>query len=242
VREEKNAMYRPVFVLTAALGILAGCINASDDQQKAVNSDLTASGAGGTRTVNGSIHVPAGQANGDIATVNGSIHVDDNAALTEAHTVNGSIGIGAHATANSLNTVNGGITLADGAHISHDISSVNGGLTLKNGADVDGPIANVNGDIVLQGAHVAGGITTVNGDINVGSNSHVEGGILVKRESSSWFHFGNSKPKIVIGPGAVVQGNLHFEREVALYVSDTATIGPVSGATPVKFSGPNPPG
>ena len=28
----------------------------------------------------------------------------------------------------------------------------------------------------------------------------------------------------------------------SLYVSDTASIGPVTGATPIKFSGPNPPG
>jgi DUF4097 and DUF4098 domain-containing protein YvlB len=240
VREEEP-MTRHVFVLTAALGVLAGCVNASDDQQKETNSDVTASGGSGTHTVNGSVHVPAGQPRGDIATVNGSIHTDDNAALTEAHTVNGSIAIGAHATATSLSTVNGGITLEDGAHVSHDVSSVNGALTLKNGADVGGPLANVNGDIVLDAAHVGGGIKTVNGDIDVGTKSHVEGGILVQRQSGSWFHWGSTKPKIVIGPGAVVEGSLHFEREVALYVSDTATIGPVTGATPIKFSGPNPP-
>jgi hypothetical protein len=44
----------------------------------------------------------------------------------------------------------------------------------------------------------------------------------------------------VIGPGAVVKGELRFEREVRLYVSDTATIGNVVGATPVKFSGDRP--
>ncbi|MBV8398532.1 MAG: hypothetical protein JOZ17_07315 [Acetobacteraceae bacterium] len=203
---------------------------------------MTASGENGTHTVNGSIHVPAGKPSGEIDTVNGSIHVDDNAALGDANTVNGSIAIGAHATAKTLNTVNGGITLDDAAHVSGGVSAVNGTLTLKSGADVAGALANVNGAIVLQAAHVGGGIRTVSGDIDVGSNSHVEGGILVQRQSGSWFHFGNSKPKIVIGPGAVVQGNLRFEREVALFVSDTATIGPVTGATPIKFSGANPPG
>jgi DUF4097 and DUF4098 domain-containing protein YvlB len=241
-------MTRSLLSLTAALaltltfGVLTGCVNATDDSQKGTNSDVTASGESGTHTVNGSIHVPAGQPSGDIDTVNGSIHVDDNAAITVASTVNGSIGIGAHATARSLNTVNGGITVEDGAHVSSGMAAVNGTLTLKSGADVGGALSNVNGDIVLQAAHVAGGIKTVSGDINVGSNSHVEGGILVQRQTGSWFHFGNNKPKIVIGPGAVVQGNLRFEREVSLYVSDTANIGPVSGATPIKFSGPNPPG
>jgi len=234
--------FMAALALTATLGVLSGCMNATDDSQKGTSSDVTAKDQNGTHTVNGSIHVPAGQPSGDIDTVNGSIHVDDNGAISTASTVNGGIGIGAHATAKSLNTVNGGITLEDGSQVSNGVSAVNGTLTLKKGADVGGQLANVNGDIVLQGAHVAGGIKTVSGDINVGSNSHVEGGILVERQNGSWFHWGNSKPRIVIGPGAVVQGNLRFEREVALYVSDTATIGPVTGATPVKFSGPNPPG
>jgi len=33
---------------------------------------------------------------------------------------------------------------------------------------------------------------------------------------------------------------LAFERPVKLYVSDKATIGPVPGATPVRFSGERP--
>src|SRR5579872_4934449 len=123
-------MIRQVFVVTAALGIATGCVNANDDSGKSVNSDLTASGENGTHTVNGSIHVPAGQASGEIDTVNGSIHVDDNAALGDANTVNGSIAIGAHATAKTLNTVNGGITVDDAAHVTGGVSAVNGTLTL----------------------------------------------------------------------------------------------------------------
>jgi hypothetical protein len=38
-----------------------------------------------------------------------------------------------------------------------------------------------------------------------------------------------------------VQGTLQFKREVELYVSDSATIGTVDGATPQKFSGDQPP-
>jgi hypothetical protein len=44
----------------------------------------------------------------------------------------------------------------------------------------------------------------------------------------------------VIGPHAVVQGTLEFRREVELYVSDSAQIGAVKGATAQKFSGANP--
>jgi hypothetical protein len=46
----------------------------------------------------------------------------------------------------------------------------------------------------------------------------------------------------VIGPGAVVEGDLRFERDVRLYVSDQATVGPISGATAIRFSGDRPPG
>jgi hypothetical protein len=48
-------------------------------------------------------------------------------------------------------------------------------------------------------------------------------------------------PRIVIGPGVTVQGELRFERTVKLYVSDKATIGTVTGATAIPFSGDTPP-
>ena len=48
-------------------------------------------------------------------------------------------------------------------------------------------------------------------------------------------------PRIVVGPGSRVGGTLNFERKVSLYVSDRATIGPVQGATAVKYSGERPP-
>ena len=51
---------------------------------------------------------------------------------------------------------------------------------------------------------------------------------------------GVTETAVVIGPGAVVKGTLKFQREVKLYVSDRATIGPVEGATVNKFSGEHP--
>jgi len=118
---------------------------------------------------------------------------------------------------------------------------VNGAMTLKDGAAVGGGVANVNGRISLNDAHVAGGLRTVDGDIDVLGGSHVEGGILVKH-SGGFFSFSAHKPRIVIGPGAVVQGDLHFERAVDLYVSEQATTGPISGANAVRFAGASPPG
>lgn len=81
----------------------------------------------------------------------------------------------------------------------------------------------------------------MNGSISIFGPSHVEGGIVVEKITGQVIHFGNDVPRIEIGPGASVQGPLRFEREVKLYVSDRATIGPVTGATPIPFSGDTPP-
>jgi DUF4097 and DUF4098 domain-containing protein YvlB len=208
--------------LTGVLIILAGCDG--PDNGSAL------------KKVNGSVHVAAGTAPQAAATVNGDIHIDDNAAVTEANTVNGGIQLGSNVTAGTLTTVNGGITVGSNSHVTKDATSVNGSVTLRDGADVLGGVSNVNGKIELTAAHVAGGIKTVAGDIVIRGPSHVEGGILVER-TSQLIQFGSSVPRIEIGPGATVQGELRFEREVKLLVSDKATIGPVTGATPVPFTG-----
>lgn len=229
-------MKRFVPIAMLALLFAAGCVNASNDE----DADAPANGA--THSVNGSIRVPAGAQRGDVSTVNGSIRVDDAATVSAAHTVNGDIRVCAHATVESLKTVNGSITLGAGSRVNEAITSVNGSLTLRDDSQVTGSVSNVNGSIALTAAHVAGGLQTVNGDISLRGNSHIEGGILVRKPASRWFDWETSGPRIVIGPGASVDGNLHFEREVRLYVSDQAKVGPITGTTPIRFSGENPPG
>lgn len=192
--------------------------------------------------VNGSIRVEAGQDVDDVETVNGSIRLEDGVKVQNISTVNGGVTLGRRAEARSVENVNGSITLNEGAKVTRDVDSVNAGITLEKGADVGGKVDNVNGRIELNEAHVGGGISTVAGDIEIGANSRVENGIRVEKPHGDWgMHFGKKKvPRIVIGPNAVVQGSLVFEREVELYVSDRATIGPVQGATAVKFSGDHP--
>jgi len=84
-------------------------------------------------------------------------------------------------------------------------------------------------------------VETVSGDIDIGADSKVEGGILVEK-SNGWNLLPQKAPRVVIGPHATVQGKLVFKREVELFVSDSAAIGAVEGATPVKFSGAQPQG
>lgn len=215
----------PAFVVLA-LALLGGSVVHAGDLDK----------------INGDVHVASGQSTGDVSTVNGDVRIDANATVDEAETVNGSITLGEHATAASLETVNGGLSLGSGAGVSGDVSTVNGAIELGRGADVAGRVSNVNDDIRLDAAHVGHGLKTVDGDIDIGADSRVEGGILVDKPGG-WFNIGRNRertPRIVIGPGAVVKGTLEFRRDVELYVSDRAQIGPVKGATPRTFSGDRP--
>ena len=189
--------------------------------------------------VNGSVRVEAGQHAGTVSTVNGAVHIAGGAVVRKTSTVNGAIELGDKAQANELGTVNGSISLGSGSRVSGQVDAVNGSLHLAPGADVGGKLSNVNGSIVLDNAHVAGGIETVGGDITIGADSHVEGGILVDKPNG-WFNFNSRTPLVIIGPHAVVQGTLEFRRDVVLKVSDSAQIGPVKGATVVKFSGAQP--
>jgi len=189
--------------------------------------------------VNGSITAEAGRSYGSLNTVNGSIHLDDGARAGDAATVNGSIRGGDGIEAEDLATVNGSIRLGERANLDGGIETVNGSVFVDSGGRVGKDVTTVNGAIGLVRTELAGGIETVNGDITVGVGSHVRGGIKVYKQSSSWMpiKFSKRKPRIVIGPEAVVEGPLVFEREVTLYVHESARIGKVTGATAVSYSG-----
>jgi len=194
--------------------------------------------------VNGSIDAEAGQTYGSLETVNGSIHIGDGARTGTAETVNGGIKAGNDIHSRGLTTVNGSIHLGTHALVDGDIETVNGGVFVDNGGRVAKDVTTVNGAIGLVGTDLAGGIDTVNGDITVGIGSHVHGGIKVEKPGTSWMpiHIGkHTPPRIIIGPNAIVDGPLVFEREVKLYVHSSARIGSVTGATAVRFSGAQPP-
>src|SRR5690606_18629209 len=102
---------------------------------------------------------------------------------------------------------------------------------------VDGDIESVNGAIGLVATEVTGDVELVNGDLTVGVDSHVRGGILYSKPQST-FNFGARRtPRVIIGPNARVDGSLVFEQEVELHVHESATIGPVTGATAQRYSG-----
>ncbi|HEY5851392.1 MAG TPA: hypothetical protein VIT62_11575 [Lysobacter sp.] len=216
---------RPVLVLPLALALSAPVAFAAEDIEK----------------VNGSITVEAGQQAGKLETVNGSIKIGAGARAGDAETVNGSISAAEDVQAGGLETVNGSIRVGEKARLDGGLETVNGGVFVDRNGEVRGSIETVNGAIGLVDTDVGGDITTVNGDLTVGVGSHVKGRIHYTKPTQSWFSYNRRDPRVIIGPNAVVDGPLVFERKVTLYVHNTAKTGAITGATAVRFDGAQPP-
>lgn len=192
--------------------------------------------------VNGGITAQSGQAYGDLSTVNGGIDLERGARAEDVETVNGGIEAGDDVATRDVSTVNGGIRFGQRARIEGGLETVNGGIYVDRGGSVRRGVETVNGAIGLVDTDVGGGIETVNGDVTVGAGSHVKGGIHVEKPTQMGVRWGKQRvPRIVIGPDAVVDGPLVFEREVKLYVHATAKTGPITGATAVRFDTPTAP-
>jgi hypothetical protein len=138
--------------------------------------------------------------------------------------------------------VNGGIRI-EGRNRVTSIETVNGGIFTGRGSDVAHGVQTVNGAIGLVDTDVGGSIETVNGNVTIGIDSHVRGGLTIEkpRQGGMGLSFKPRIPRVVIGPGAVVDGALVFKREVKLYVHKTARTGAITGATAIPFDGPTAP-
>ena len=223
-------------LLFVALFALSGAAAAHDSATPGHGQDID--------KVNSSITAQAGQTYGDLSTVNGGITIEASAHVEDAETVNGSITAEDDVHASSLTTVNGGIHVGARAQIDGGLETVNGGIFVDRGGQVSRSIETVNGAIGIVDTDLGGGIETVNGDITVGAGSHVKGGIHIEKPNKGWggSWMGKQKiPRIVIGPNAVVEGPMVFEREVILYVHTSAKVGSVTGATAKRFDGATPP-
>lgn len=186
--------------------------------------------------VNGSVTAEAGQTYADLDTVNGSIRIGDGATAEDASTVNGSINVGDKARVDSLETVNGSVRAGKDVQIRKDVETVNGSIFIDHGGVIGGDIETVNGAIGLVATQVSGSIHTMRGDITVGVGSHVRGGLRVQKSTGFFNTDSKRPPRIIIGPNAVVEGALVFERPVTLYVHSSAKTGPVTGATATPYS------
>ena len=222
-------MRRTLLALAFALAVSG--VQANDD------------GGGDISRVNGGITAETGQRYGDLETVNGGISVGQGASAGNVETVNGGITLDDDAHVNSAETVNGGVHAGERVKVARSAETVNGGIRFGFNSRIGGDVATVNGGITVKQTEVGGQVRTVGGDITVGAHSVVRGGILVERPSRMGFFNVSKKrvPRIVIGPNAVVDGSLRFEREVELFVHPSARIGTVTGATARPYTDTLPP-
>ncbi len=230
----------------AALAALVLCGEAAafgfgfnDDIEIAAGSE-----SGGDSTVNGSIEVGSGAVvNGSLETVNGGIRIDSDARVEDLETVNGRIQLASGVTAGEIDSVNGSISLAEKAS-AENVSVVNGKIRLAPGSRVADDVGNVNGEIEVTGAEIGGDLATVNGDVSLMDNARLRGDLTVEKPSGFNWNDRERKPRIVVGPGSRIDGNIVLEREVELYISDSAEVGGVSGVMSLedarRFSGQRP--
>ena len=172
-------------------------------------------------------------------------------AFEPIETITSDISLAANAHAKSVESLTGAITLHRDAHVAGNVETSNGALVLAPGSEVGGSLSNDTGPIRIDGARVGGRVSTAYGDIYIGPDSRIDGGILVRKRGVIGLSLGDfqlgipvgnsTPPRVVIGPRAKVAGLLRFKREVELLVSESATIGPVEGATPVMFASETPP-
>jgi hypothetical protein len=220
--------------------LLALPVQASINKSITIDAGATSDGAS---TVNGKVSVGAGATvTGEVSSVNGSIRIEEGATVADAETVNGGLRVDNNVSSRSLSTVNGSIEVAKDVRVEGEVSAVNGRITIGGGSKVANDLGNVNGEIELKGSEVGGDVSTVNGDIELADGAVIMGDLVVEKPSG--WNNGKRTPRVVIGPGSRVEGVIRLEREVKLYISDSAEIGGVEGEMSiddaVRFSGKRP--
>lgn len=243
----KNLYSKSTFSIIL-LAVLALCVAAPANAHNVNKSVKIGAGetTGGESSVNGSISVGAGAiVTGDLSTVNGRIRIDSDAQVEDVSTVNGGLQIDSGSRTENLSTVNGEIRIASDVTVDGEVEAVNGEISVDTGSEVRRDVSNVNGEIELRASMVGGDISTVTGDIELYDSAEVMGDVVVEKPSRwGWSSKKSRKPRIVIGPGSKVHGEIRLEREVELYISDTAEVGAVTGELSmddaVRFSGKKP--
>ena len=228
-----------LLVLSIAASAHAGSVNKSVKIEAGTRSE-------GASSVNGSVTVGEDAVvTGAVSTVNGTIRIYDNAQVGEVSTVNGALSVSSGVSADSLSTVNGAIRVDENVTVDGMIEAVNGSIGVDKGSKVIRHVSNVNGEIELVASEVGGDLSTVNGNISLTDGAIIRGDIIVEKPGGwNWSFKKQRVPEIVIGPNSRVEGTIRLEREVKLYISESAEVGAVEGemsmSDAVRFSGDRP--
>lgn len=222
--------------ITCLVLLLGACSSLADSFTLADGS----SHDGNISLVNGQIEIGAEcRIDGEVSNVNGTIEVGRATRLLDISNVNGRISLAeAVEVEGDVSGVNGRIELASGARVSGDVETVNGRVSAGEEVVIGGTIGSVNGSIEMHAAR-AGRLVTTNSQVRLEAGTVIEGELRVRKSQGVNFNAG-SPPKIVIGRDVRIEGPLVFEREVALYVHETASVGEITGAEAVVYSGDSP--
>jgi len=228
-----------LLVLALAAPAHAGSVNKSVRIEAGQQVDEASS-------VNGSVTVGEGAVvSGEVSTVNGQIQIYENAEVQEVSTVNGELRVAGGASSRNLSTVNGSIRVDEDVTVDGWIEAVNGRISVDKGSTVASHVSNVNGEIELDGSDVGGDLSTVNGDVTLDNGAVLRGDLIVEKPGGwNWGFKKRRVPEVVIGPNSRVMGTIRLERQVKLYISDTAEVDAVEGelsmSDAVRFSGARP--
>lgn len=226
---------RTILVLSLAL-VLGACSALADSFSLADGSthddDIS--------LVNGSIEIGADcRVNGEISNVNGRIQVGNGSRSLDISNVNGIIVLDDGVEVDGdISSVNGEIELGQNSRIAGEVAAVNGRISAAEGVVIEGQLSSVNGHIKLIGARAAS-LVTNNSSIHLDVGTVISGELRVRKNQGISFG-ADSPPKIVIGRNVEVAGPLTFEREVELYIHESASVGEITGADAIAYSGDEP--
>lgn len=229
-----------------ALGLI--CLLVAIPASASVNKSISiADGetADGASSVNGSVTVGDNATITDtLSTVNGRITIGDGSEVQDARTVNGALRVGSKVTAEELETVNGSIRIDSESRIDGNVSAVNGSIEVDRGGRIGRDLSNVNGDIDVEASEIGGSLSTVSGDVELADGAVIKGDLVVEKPNNSWGNKDTRVPTVIVGPNCRVEGVIRLEREVKLYIAESASVGGVEGVLSmddaVRFSGDRP--
>lgn len=218
--------------------LLAGC-----NINKNIDVPANAHWSGGSSTINGEISVGSGAiVEGNLRTINGRIYLADGAQADDLTTINGNIRLGDGIHAGKLQTVNGDIKLGKNVLVAK-LATVNGDIVAGHDTHISGDVGTVNGNLVLCGTQLDGNLSFYNGSLLLADGSVIHGNVIAKKPTRDYqSNTKSSEPVMIVGPHAIVDGAISFERPGKLYVSDSAVIHGVEGVTVNRFSGARPAG
>ncbi len=193
---------------------------------------------GDLSTVKGAIMVGDNASVNGIDVTNGSISIGDNSMAERVSTGSGDISVGDNSTVRSLEAGKGSITVGAGSTVANNVKTGSGSITIGDGSSVTGYVESTRGQVTLDGAKVGGNVIAHAKGLHIDNGATVAGYVHFKKAAGVME--GKDVPVVILGKNINIAGTVTFDRDVKLYVHDSATTGDIAGAEPMAYSGDEP--